>query len=134
MARAFGLAVLALVFLVGCEDAATRHRRELHYPIDMKLEAVLINQDADWTVTMWQGEGDPPKNADLKPGARRTELVPLHFDRPFEIRQLKFSARAHGKVVADQVLQVRPGDKNRIGVVFQRTPENAPTIFWLTNP
>jgi len=106
----------------------------MRYPMDMSLEVVMINNDFDWTVTLWQGEGKPPKSAELKPRTRRRESFKLHFDRPFEIRRLKFSAMAHGRVVADQILQVRPGDRTKIGVVFERTPENLPTIFWLTNP
>ncbi len=122
------------VALVSCEDPAARHRRELDYPLDMNLEAVMINNDFDWTVAIWQGTDKAPPGAELKPRARRRQSFKLHFERPFEIRRLTFSAMAHGKVVADQVLQIRPGDPTKIGVVFQRTPENVPTLSWLTNP
>jgi hypothetical protein len=94
----------------------------------------MINNDFEWTVNLWQGEGPAPKGLELKPRTQRRETYKIHFDRPFEIRRFKFSAMAHGRVVADQVLQVRPGDQTKIGVVFERTPENVPTIIWLTNP
>lgn len=100
----------------------------------MEFEAVFINQDEEWTVSLWEGSGPAPKGADLKPGQRRSQAFQLHFDRPFEIRTLTFNAAAHGRPQLSETLQIRPADPTRKGVVFSRTSEGAPDIFWLTNP
>lgn len=100
----------------------------------MEFEAVFINQDHEWTVALWEGSGPAPKGGALKPGERRTQAFRLHFDRPFEIRTLTFSAQAHDRLQAKETLQIRPADPPRRGVVFSRTAEGAPDIFWLTNP
>ncbi len=125
---------LPLILGGGCEAESLREAKKLSYPRDMEFVAVYIDQDKDWKVTLWEGDGLAPKDYALKPGGRRTQIFRLHFDRPFEIRTLTFSAQAQGRLQISETLQIRPADPCRRGVVFSRTAEGDPDIFWLTNP
>jgi hypothetical protein len=128
------LPILLLLGSSGCETEALREARKLTYPRDMAFEAVLINEDKEWTVSIWEGDGPIPSGESLKPGERMLKTFLLHFDRPFEIRTLSFNAEAHGRIQVKETLQIRPADQPRIGVVFSRTAEGNPDIYWLSNP
>lgn len=130
------LLLISLPFILGggCDTDDLRAAKKLTYPRDMDFEAVYINQDPEWTVTLWEGAGPAPAGKELKPGAWRTEAFRLHFDRPFEIRTLTFSAQAHDRTEASETLQIRPADQPRMGIVFSRTAEGDPDIHWLSNP